>query len=71
MHGAILSDHVERAHALLLIHPWKQLGRQRTLQGERPEPARAVELEDPRDHELAQPAVCVVEEPGVLSRAAA
>jgi hypothetical protein len=62
---------VERPETLFRTQPGKQLGRTRVLQGERLEAMSKVELQHTRNHELAQPAVRVVEEPGLLSRAAA
>ena len=41
------------------------------LNRKRAKATAAIELQHPRDHELAQPAVGVVEKPGLLSRGAA
>jgi len=62
---------MERPHALFLVQRRKQLGRARILKCDRAQPPLAIEPQDTGNHELAQPAVRVVEEPGPISRAAA
>jgi hypothetical protein len=64
-------DEVEGPHPFLVAHARKQLRRTRGLQRNRPQAMPDVELEHACDHELAQPAVGVVQEPVLLSRAAA
>jgi hypothetical protein len=71
MHAPGGVDDVERPEALFRTQPGKQLGRTTILQSERLEAMSEVELQHTRDHEPAQPAVGVVEKPGLLSRAAA
>jgi hypothetical protein len=71
VHGSVGLDEVEGAHPLLLVQPRQQLRGTRILERDRAQPACAVELEDARDHELAQSAVGVVQKPGLVSRGAA
>ena len=71
MHDSGGVHQVERPQSLLATHPGEQLSGARVLKRERAQAAMPIELQHPRDHELAQPAVRVVEEPGPLRRVAA
>jgi hypothetical protein len=62
-------DQVKRPHALIPIQPRKKVLGDGILEGDRPK--TMVQLQHPRDRELAQPAVRVVKEPGPFRRAAA
>ena len=62
---------VERPKPLLPTQPRKEFLGKPGLKRHRSKPMTAIQLQNPRDHELAQPAVGVVEKPGLLSRAAA
>jgi hypothetical protein len=69
MHGSGGVDDVEGLKAFLPTQPRQECLGERILESYGPH--ALLELQHPRDDELAQPAVGVVEQPVVLSRVAA